>query len=192
MRGSPSGGAGSGSSRGDLSTMNRAVRGRRLASPVRLALAAELGSPLDGAWWPHTSSIAAELPELVGALSARLGEIIDISVNWTSLESSPDLDALNRLRNGDTGKAAVRQRLMLVVGSQACANLLVVPCRTSTALATMVLRQAADLPVARIEWDTQEFRTSEDIVRAARSANVSCGPSSSDDLPAPAAAAVTD
>ncbi len=172
--------------------MNRAVRGRRLASPVRLALAAELGSPLDGAWWPHTSSIAAELPELVGALSARLGEIIDISVNWTSLESSPDLDALNRLRNGDTGKEAVRQRLMLVVGSQACANLLVVPCRTSTALARMVLRQAADLPVARIEWDTQEFRTSEDIVRAARSVNESCGPSSSDDLPAPAAAAVTD
>lgn len=172
--------------------MNRGVRGRRLASPVRLALAAELGSPLDGAWWPHTSSIAAELPELVGALSARLGEIVDISVNWSSLESSPDLDALNRLRVGDAGRVVVRQRLMVVVGSRARANLLVIPCRTSAALATMVLRQAAALPVARSERDTQQFRTGEDIVRAARSANVSCGGPSPDDLTAPAGAAVTD
>jgi len=172
--------------------MNRAVCSRRLASPVRLALATELGSPLDGAWWPHTSSIASELPELVGALSGRLGEIVDISVNWSSLESSPDLDALNRHRIGDAIRVVGRQRLMLVAGSKACANLLVVPCRTSAALATMVLRQAADLPVARIERDTQEFRTSEDIVRAARGANVSCGQGSPDDLAAPAEAAVTD
>ncbi|WP_407688625.1 DUF5994 family protein [Mycobacterium sp. HUMS_1102779] len=172
--------------------MNRGVRGRRLASPVRIALAAELGSPIDGAWWPHTSSIAAELPELVGALSARLGEIIDISVNWSSLESSPDLDALNRLRVGDGGRAVGRQRLMVVVGSRACANVLVVPCRTSAALATMVLRQAAALPVARVERESQEFRTGADIMRAARTASARCGQRWPDERGAPAEAAVAD
>src|SRR5450631_314590 len=80
--------------RDDVGIMNGAVHGRRLASPVRLALATELGAPLDGAWWPHTASVARELPELIDALSARLGEIIAISVNWSSLEGSPDLDAL--------------------------------------------------------------------------------------------------
>lgn len=172
--------------------MNRGVRGRRLASPVRVALAAELGSPIDGAWWPHTSSIAAELPELVGALSARLGEIIDISVNWSSLESSPDLDALNRLRVGDGGRAVGRQRLMVVVGSRACANVLVVPCRTSAALATMVLRQAAALPVARVERESQEFRTGADIMRAARTASARRGQRWPDERGAPAEAAVAD
>ncbi|MGF2944124.1 DUF5994 family protein [Mycobacterium sp. Lab-001] len=172
--------------------MNPAVRGRRLASPVRLALAAELGSAVDGAWWPHTSSIAAELPELVGALSARLGEIVDISVNWSSLESSPDLDALNRVRVGDAGRVVGRQRLMVVVGSRACANLLVVPCRTSATLATMVLRQAAALPVARVERDSQEFRTGADIMRAACTESASSGQRWPDDRGAPAEAAVTD
>ena len=33
--------------------MTRAVRGRRLASPVRVTLALGLGGDLDGAWWPR-------------------------------------------------------------------------------------------------------------------------------------------
>jgi hypothetical protein len=154
--------------------MNRAVHGRRLASPVRLALAIQLGSPLDGAWWPHTTSISAELPELVDALSTRLGEIVDISINWSSLESSPDLDAANRQPIGDLGRVIGHQRLMTVAGKRACANLLVVPCRTSAALAVMVLRRAAALPIVRRERTTQEFRTSDGIVRAARAESARC------------------
>lgn len=155
--------------------MNRAVRGRRLASPVRLALAAELGSALDGAWWPHTASIADELPELVDALSARLGEVIDIGINWSPLECSPDLDAVNRERMRDPGRMVGHQRLMTVAGSRARANVLVIPCRTSASLATMVLRHAAALPIIGPEQDTREFRISDDIVRAARTESVRCG-----------------
>jgi len=102
--------------------MNRAVRGRRLASPVRLALAAELGSALDGAWWPHTASIAAELPELVDALSTRLGEVATISINWSPLECSPDLDAVHRERARDPGRFVGHQRLMTVVGNHGAAS----------------------------------------------------------------------
>jgi Family of unknown function (DUF5994) len=91
--------------------MNNAARGRRLASPVRVTLAFELGGDLDGAWWPHTASVADELPELTDALFMRLGRIIDISVNWSSMTGSPDLDSLNRPRVADPGRAISRQRL---------------------------------------------------------------------------------
>ena len=154
--------------------MNKAVHGRRLSSPVRLALAIELGAPLDGGWWPHTAAVATELPELIDALSLRLGEIIAVSVNWSSLEGSPDLDALVRVTTVDPGRIISRQRLMMVTGSQASANLLVVPSRTSSALAVLVLRQAATLPVLPVEMETKEFRASNDIVHAARAESAAC------------------
>lgn len=162
------------STRDIVSTMNRAVRGRRLASPVRLALAIELGTPLDGAWWPHTASVAGELPELVDSLSARLGEIIAISINWSSWEGSPDFDALNRPRIPDPRGVIAHHRLMKVTGNAASASLLVVPCRTSNVLAVMVLRQAATLPIMPSELDTQVFRTGEYIVRTARAESALC------------------
>jgi hypothetical protein len=63
---------------------------------------------------------------------------------------------------------------MMVTGSRFSANLLVVPSRTSSALAIMVLRQAAMLPVVSIELDTPEFRAGADIVRAARAESAVC------------------
>ena len=48
-----------------------------MARPVRLLLCRQLGADIDGAWWPHTASVAAELPELIGVLHAPLGEIVD-------------------------------------------------------------------------------------------------------------------
>jgi hypothetical protein len=158
----------------NVGTVNKAVHGRRLSSPVRLALAIELGAPLDGGWWPHTAAIAQELPELIDALSLRLGEILAISVNWSSLEGSPDLDMLGRATTADPGRIISHQRLMTVTGSQASANLLVVPCRTSSALAVMVLRQAAALPVLPVEMETKEFRAGNDIVQAARAESAVC------------------
>jgi hypothetical protein len=160
--------------RQNIMTMNGAVRGRRLASPVRLTLAMRLGDDLDGAWWPHTASVASELPELMDALCTRLGQIVDIKVNWSSLEGSPDLDALNRVGAMDSGRVIGHQRLMTVTGSQTRANLLVVPSRTSSALAVMVLRHAAALPVMPLERDTQAFRTADVIVRAARAESALC------------------
>jgi len=157
-----------------VSTMNGNVRGRRLASPVRLSLAFELGSSLDGAWWPHTASVAGELPELVDALSARLGEIIAMSVNWSPWEGSPDFDALNCRIIRDPSAVIAHHRLMMVTGRTASASLLVVPCRTSNMLAVMVLRQAATLPIMPRERDTREFRTGEHIVRTARAEGALC------------------
>ena len=96
-----------------------ALRSRRLASPTRLTLASALGDDLDGAWWPHTASVARELPELIDALRDPLGQVIDISVNWSSLSGSPDLDSVNRPRLVDPGRVISQQRLMTITGINA-------------------------------------------------------------------------
>ena len=157
-----------------LNTMNRAVCGRRLASPVRLSLAVELGEGLDGAWWPHTASVARELPELIGALSGRLGEIFDISINWSSLEGCPELDTVKRASMANPIWVTSHHRLMMITGSQCSANLLVVPCRTSSAVAVMVLRRAAALDIVHAERDSEAFRIADDVVRAARAESKLC------------------
>ena len=127
--------------------------------PLRLTLAPELGHDIDGAWWLRTGRIARELPTLVDTLKDRLGEIIDIKVNWT-VDGPPSLTFY--------GGECKRQPVMTVRGRDAHANLLVIPCRTTTALAVLVLRQAAFLPVDRIHLDTDAFKTAECIVDAAR------------------------
>jgi hypothetical protein len=140
--------------------MTTAAGERRLASPVRLTLSSRLGHDIDGAWWLRTGRIAQELPELVAVLGRRLGEIVDIKVNWSSLESPPNLNLPSWL-----GK---RQHVITISGRNACANLLIVPDRTGTPLALMVLRQAAGLPIESAHRDTQAFRTADCVVRAAR------------------------
>jgi len=136
---------------------------RRLAGPVRLTLAAKLGRDIDGAWWPHTARISRELPDLVTVLGSRLGEIIKIDVNWSSLEGPPDLNW-----HGWQGK---HQHVMTIIGSAGRANLLVVPHLTRTALAVMVLRRAAGLPIDPAHQDTVVFQTADSIVRGAGGEN---------------------
>ena len=149
--------------------MKTDIRDRALRSPVRFTLASTLGSGLDGAWWPHTVPIARELSDLTEAVREPLGKIVDIGVNWSPLQGVPDLDLLNRrgvpaMQGGDSRHL----RVMTITGSRANEQLLVVPCGTSMALAVMVLRQAADLPVMYAHQHTTAFHTASVIVRAAR------------------------
>jgi uncharacterized protein DUF5994 len=144
-------------------------RGRNLRKPVRFTLTPQPGSGLDGAWWPHTVSIARELSDLTDAVREPLGEVIDIGVNWSPLQGVPNLDLLNsRVGPGMPGADSRHLRIMTITGSRARADLLVVPCGTSIALAVMLLRQAADLPVMHAHQHTTAFHTAGSIVRAAR------------------------
>ena len=149
--------------------MTSVVEGRRLRSPVRFTLRSMLGSGLDGAWWPKTVSLARELSDLTDALREPLGDVVDIGVNWSPLQGVCDLDLLNRRGVAATaGEDSRHLRVMTITGSRAKAQLLVVPCGTSMALAVMVLRQAADLPVMDVHQHTTAFHTAEAIVQAAR------------------------
>ncbi|MFC8277884.1 DUF5994 family protein [Streptomyces sp. NPDC057271] len=51
--------------------------------PARLSLTPKttLAGPLDGAWWPRSRDLAAELPALVDALEGRWGRITRVLVN---------------------------------------------------------------------------------------------------------------
>jgi hypothetical protein len=148
--------------------MNTEPQGRRLSSPVRFTLGSNLASGLDGAWWPYSVSIARELSGLTAALRDPLGEVIDIGVNWSPLQGVADLDLFHRGVATMPGPAAAHLRVMTITGSRARANLLVIPCRTSIALAVMLLRQAADLPVLYEHRHTPAYEAASVIVRAAR------------------------
>ena len=105
-------------------------------------LARQLGSDIDGAWWPHTGSVADERPELIETLHKTLGEIVDIRVNWAATEGTLDFNSIlsNTRKNAHPRRP---HRLMMVVGRSASAKLLVVPHMTTPALGAMVMRCAA-------------------------------------------------
>ena len=140
--------------------MTSALGSRRRSDPVRLSVARELGHDIDGAWWPRADRLTNELPGLVAALTPRLGDIISINVNWPSLQRPPDFNW--------PGWENKRQHVMTCNGIAACANLLIIPYATYSALALMVLRRAANLPVDPADREKRAFLTAGSIVLAAQ------------------------
>ncbi|AQT78694.1 hypothetical protein B1R94_04680 [Mycolicibacterium litorale] len=141
---------------------------RRTASPVRVTLNVELGSEIDGAWWPHTASLARELPELVATLHPVLGEIVDLKLNWTLATRPPALTPLSAGPMSMLGWNDRRVRLVLVTGRKGSAKLLVVPSTAKSALAHAVSRLSASLPVAAVDHDGVVLETANCLLAAAR------------------------
>jgi hypothetical protein len=56
---------------------------------VRLETTHERQGVLDGAWWPRSRDIAAELPALIGALAEYLGPVTRIGLDATAWERLP-------------------------------------------------------------------------------------------------------
>lgn len=139
--------------------------GQRIPEKLpRLTLAPDLGQDIDGGWWLRTTQVSRELSAMVTVLEERLGGIIDIKVNW-SVDGPPNLTFY--------GGECKQPPVMAVCGNLARANLLIVSSRTAAALAVMVLRQAACLPVDRVHLDTDAFKIAEAVVRAARTQRAS-------------------
>lgn len=134
--------------------------GRRgQTNPIRLSVARELGRAIDGAWWPRTDRMTNELPGLVTALTPLLGDIDSINVNWQPLQRPPEFNW--------PGWEFKRQHVMTVNGGDARVNLLIVPYTTYSALALMVLRCAASLPVTAVDREKRVYLTADSILRAA-------------------------
>ncbi|WP_211280521.1 DUF5994 family protein [Mycobacterium conspicuum] len=130
------------------------------ANSVRLSVSAQLGHEIDGAWWPHADRITNELPNLVAALTPLLGDINSINVNWSPLQRPPDLNW--------RGWEHKRQHVMTLCGTDHVANLLVISYATHSALAIMLMRCAANLPIDIADRDKPAFRTAGSILRAAQ------------------------
>lgn len=128
-------------------------------SATRLTLADDLGHDVDGAWWPRSSLVSRELPDLIDALGGRLGEIVDIHVNWAS-NDPPSLTFYGGLRK--------RLPIMTIRGSNASTRILIIPHKTTAALAVMVLLHAAYLPTNNTQVSLKALQVAEAIVASAR------------------------
>jgi hypothetical protein len=125
-----------------------------------------LGSDIDGAWWPRSGSLAGELPELVEALHPQLGEIFDISVNWSAMAGTPLL-TMHSAKTTFKMPKTEPQRIMVVIGEIARAKLLVVPHTTISALGWAILRCAGALAISPEERQTAQFVTAGRVLHAA-------------------------
>jgi hypothetical protein len=134
--------------------------GRCQANSVRLSLAVELGHEIDGAWWPHADRITHELPNLVTALTPSLGDIDSINVNWSPLQRPPDLNWQEWEHK--------RQHVMTLSGAQNSANLLIISYATNSALAIMLMRCAANLPIDVADRAKPAFSRAGAILHAAQ------------------------
>ncbi len=132
----------------------------RRANPVRLSVAGKLGRDIDGAWWPRVDRMTVELPGLIATLTPLLGDVTAISVNWPPLQRPPDFNW--------PGWEHKHQHVMTVSGTDACANLLIIPYATYSGLALMVMRCAANLPIDDADRDKPAFFTAGSILRAAQ------------------------
>ena len=139
--------------------MTYPLRRQRPDNLVRICLAQELGRDIDGAWWPRADRITNELPGLIATLMPLLGEITSINVNWPPLQRPPDFNW--------PGWEHKRQHVMTLNGGDARANLLIIPYATESALALMVLRRAADLPIDPSDQRKPAFVTACSILHAA-------------------------
>lgn len=136
------------------------VASRRGSDPVRVCVARMLGHGIDGAWWPRADRITNELPHLVAALTPLLGHITSINVSWPPRQRPPELNW-----PGWEGKP---QHVMTVNGDDARVNLLIISYATHSALALMVLRRAANLPIWDSDRETPAFVTAGAILIAAQ------------------------
>jgi hypothetical protein len=59
--------------------------------PLRLKLRTKAPTTgyVDGAWWPRSRDLSAELPALLAALAVRLGRIQHMSYNLTDWDAAP-------------------------------------------------------------------------------------------------------
>ncbi|ELS54977.1 DUF5994 family protein [Streptomyces viridochromogenes] len=97
---------------------------------------------LDGAWWPRSRDIAAELPGLIGALTEHLGPVSRVGLDsaaWDGLPTRLVVDG--RVVHIDASSVG-DDTVLVTRGDQDLFSLLVVPPDTPPAAARAAMAQA--------------------------------------------------
>ncbi|MFB7931550.1 MULTISPECIES: DUF5994 family protein [Streptomyces] len=105
--------------------VHRAVRPG--TAVVRLETTHDRQGVLDGAWWPRSRDIAAELPGLIAALTESLGPVLRVGLDagaWEGLPTRMTIDG--RVVHIDSF-AAGDDTVLITRGEQDLFSLLVVP-----------------------------------------------------------------
>ncbi|GHD19360.1 hypothetical protein GCM10010313_50410 [Streptomyces violarus] len=109
---------------------------------VRLETTHERQGVLDGAWWPRSRDIAAELPGLVSALTEYLGPITRVGLDaraWEGLPTRMTID--DRVVHIDSF-AAGDDTVLITRGEQDLFSLLVVPSHATPDAARAAMAEA--------------------------------------------------
>jgi hypothetical protein len=97
----------------------------------------------DGAWWPRTTDVRAELPDLITALSAHLGPILRVGLGTVAWRQVPRSVAANGLVVKIGWCGASGDTISLTRGFQDHFLLLVVPPGTDPRIAAAAMAGAA-------------------------------------------------
>ncbi|MFF9897944.1 DUF5994 family protein [Streptomyces longispororuber] len=114
--------------------------------PLRLRLAPRAGGPraIDGAWWPRSYDLPAELPGLLAGVPATWGRIASVVVSGAVWSPAPDRMVADgrmvRLRRSLTATAA--HTVVLLAPGHGRWDLLVVPPDTTEEAAKPIMERA--------------------------------------------------
>ncbi|MFJ6720935.1 MULTISPECIES: DUF5994 family protein [unclassified Streptomyces] len=123
-----------------------APRDLAAAVPARLSLTPKsaLAGQLDGAWWPRSRDLAAELPPLVAALEEPCGHITRVTVNPTRWPVVPHKVAVDgRTLHVGWFTEQDPDKLILLSYTVGRWDLLVIPPETAPAAAARLMAAAA-------------------------------------------------
>ncbi|WP_329437514.1 DUF5994 family protein [Streptomyces sp. NBC_01280] len=117
-----------------------------LPPPLRLALASTdtAGALLDGAWWPRSRDLAAELPALTAALDPLWGRITHVTVNptlWPVIPRKVPVDG-HVVSVGWFKAEQDPHKLLLLSYTVGRWDLLVIPPQTDPAIAAWLMTAA--------------------------------------------------
>ncbi|MFC8584483.1 DUF5994 family protein [Streptomyces sp. NPDC057217] len=107
-----------------------------LAARLSLTPKTTLADQLNGAWWPRSRDLAAELPPLVDALADRCGRITRVTVNPTRWPVVPHKVPVGWFTEQDPDKM-----ILLSYATGRC-DLLVIPPETEPAAAARLMAAA--------------------------------------------------
>ncbi|MFI1969764.1 hypothetical protein BLA24_16970 [Streptomyces cinnamoneus] len=112
---------------------------------LRLAPHAGMPRPIDGAWWPRSHDLLAELPWLLAGLPRAWGHITSVTVNGTTWSAVPGrtlvFNQVVRLRR--TVAASAPHTIILLAPGRGRWDLLVVPPDTTEEAAEPLMAAAA-------------------------------------------------
>jgi hypothetical protein len=114
--------------------------------PLRLRLRPKAPTTgyVDGAWWPRSRDLAAELSALLAVLSVRLGEIPRVSYNLTEWDTAPGQIAVHGVRVRLSGFwSRPPHTVDVVAGDRSRLTLLLVPPDANPSAAHHAMMRAA-------------------------------------------------
>lgn len=114
-----------------------------------------VGGTATGAWYPYTLRLADELPGVLVAAQQLFGEVSGIAVNWHNFRRLPGLDSPD---------SPMTPPLMTLTTKPTTITLLVIPPRTASSLAAILLRQASNRSSPAGQIHSLEYQRAERIL----------------------------